>query len=131
LREAQKIFIQLIQDKGINIMATSPFAGLLQNILSGGATLGSAPAFRNIKSGFTLDNKGRLKIDPTTGEVIPPDERRKFKNFAQNPFQIMPGSSLNMNIPNLLGLGGAAMGGGLGNVFARLQGLGGGGGGQQ
>jgi hypothetical protein len=108
-------------------MSSSPFAGLLQNILSGGASLGSSPVFRDLRAGFTLDNKGRIKIDPITGEVIPEDERRKFKNFAANPYQIMPGSSLNMNMPNLLGLGGAGMGGGLENVFARLQGLGGGG----
>lgn len=70
---------------------------------SKGSLLGSGPIFKNVKSQFDLDKKGRIKTDPITGELINPEDRRKFKNFKLNPFLITPGLSMDQNIPSALG----------------------------
>lgn len=77
-------------------------SNFLQQILSGGASLGT-PNFTKRRSGFKLDKKNRIKVDPITGESIKPKDRISFKKFRRNPLMITPGMSLNMNVPNIFG----------------------------
>ena len=77
-------------------------SNFLQQILSGGTSLGT-PNFTKRRSGFKLDSKNRIKVDPITGEKIKPKDRISFKKFRRNPMLITPGMSLNMNVPNLFG----------------------------
>lgn len=42
-----------------------------------------------------LDKKGRIKFDPTTGQIIPKDQRRKEKNFLDNPYGFNLGNIIN------------------------------------
>jgi hypothetical protein len=79
--------------------AMNPF---IANILSGGEGLGQTPQFVKKKSGLKLDEDGKIKIDPVTGEKIKAKDRISFKRFKRNPFGLTPGNSLNMNVPNIL-----------------------------
>jgi len=76
--------------------------------------------FTNPKSSFDLDEKNRIRTNPLTGELIKAKDRRKFGKFLQNPNLTLPGSALNMNMPQRPTSGGL---GGLGALInsARLQ----------
>lgn len=104
----------------MNIDFSQLSPGFLQNLLSGGSTLGTSPIFTNPKSGFELDKQNRVKVDPLTGMKIKGKDRRNVKNILRNPFQILPGMSLNMQVPDTLGSAN------LGSILANVKRLGGG-----
>lgn len=95
-----------------------PEGSFLQSILSGGFSLGKSPSTSKKRSGFELDAKNRIKVNPETGEKIKPKDRRKFKRFKRNPFNLNAGNSLNMNVPNILT--GENLGQGSGNLASIL-----------
>ena len=86
----------------LNSFGPQAQGSFLQNILSGGSTIGSSPVFTKKKAGLDLDKDGEIKVDPITGEKIKKEDRIPFKKFKRNPLQIGPATSLNMNIPNIL-----------------------------
>lgn len=73
------------------------FKDLMEMIMGGGGAMQAQ--FTKAKSQFELDKKNRIKRDPVTGKLIEPKDRRKLGKFLQNPFLVMPGSALNMNVP--------------------------------
>lgn len=79
-----------------------PEGSFLQSILFGGANIGDNPMLNKKKTGFKLDAKKRIKVDPATGKKIKPKDRKSFKRFKRNPFGITPANSLNFNVPNIL-----------------------------
>ena len=81
----------------------------LQSILS--QFFQNRDPFRSIKSQFTLDKKGRIKLDPLTGEKIAKKDRRKFKNFKNNPLGRTSGSAINPFVPEIPNLFGGLTGG--------------------
>lgn len=88
----------------------------IQALMQGGAA--PQPAFSDISAGLKLDDKGRIKIDPVTGEKIKGKNRRSLKSFLQNPRDIRAGSNLNYNVPQFQ----SASQGGLGSNLAAILG---------
>lgn len=94
----------------------------LQSILS--QFFQNRDPFSSLKSQFTLDKKGKIKINPLTGEKIAKGDRRKFKKFKANPLGRTAGSAINPFVPQAPNLfGGLDVG--ANNPIAKL--LGGGG----
>jgi len=102
-----------------------PGSSFLQNILSGGSTIGQNPIFTKKKSGLKLDKDKKIKVDPITGEKIKKKDRISFKRFKRNPFGITPGNSLNFNIPNILTGANIPGGSGLGQIINSVNRIGG------
>lgn len=95
----------------------------LDMLRSQGSNLGSAPMLTNRKSGFDLDNKGRVKTD-LQGNPIKPSDRRSFKKIKRNPFGLSSGMSLNMAIPDIL-TGANIPGGSLASIISQVNRIGG------
>lgn len=119
-------FLSNLGGAGLGGLGPQGAAGsFLQNILSGGSTIGSAPIFTKKREGLELDKDKKIKVDPITGEKIKKKDRISFKRFKRNPFGITPGSSLNMNIPNILTGQNLAGAPNLGAIIAGVSRLGG------
>lgn len=89
----------------------------IKMLLQGGQG-GMAPMFSNMSSGFKTDDQGRISFDPITDKKIKAKNRRKLKNFLQNPRNIRAGSNLNYNVPQFQ----SAAQGGLGSNLAAILG---------
>lgn len=76
-----------------------PFNDIMSLLMGEGGGGMTTPQFKKPRSQFDLDNKGRIKTDPITGESIKKSDRRKLSNFLKNPNLVLPGMALNMNAP--------------------------------